>query len=82
MTPIAPVQPNEFQRVEPRYQLSMSESRDRWADVSGREYPTPEQRANSVVNGKKREGEKNQSPLQVSVMRRKKCVQTGAKLES
>jgi hypothetical protein len=28
VTPIAPVQPTEFQRVEPRYQLSMSETRD------------------------------------------------------
>ena len=60
VTPIAPVQPNEFQRVEPRYQLSMSETRGTglgpmFLEV---EYPTPEQRVNSVVNAKKREEEK------------------------
>ena len=65
VTPIAPVQPNEFQRVEPRYQLSMSETRDTglgpmFLEV---EYPTPEQRANGVVNAKKREEKKEAEPL-------------------
>lgn len=51
VTPIAPVQPTEFQRVEPRYQLSMSETRDTglgpfFLEV---EYPTAEQRRQGAV---------------------------------
>jgi len=69
VTPIAPIQPNEFQRVEPRYQLSMSETRDTglgpmFLEV---EYPTPEQRANVAVTAKQREEKKGtRATLQVS----------------
>jgi|TARA_B100001093_G_scaffold491446_1_gene531497 hypothetical protein len=76
VTPIAPVQPNEFQRVEPRYQLSMSETRDTglgpmFLEV---EYPTPEQRTNGAVNAKQ-SGEEPE-PLFKCPVHAKKKVRT------
>ena len=78
VTPIAPVQPSEFQRVEPRYQLSMSETRDTglgpmFMEV---EYPTPEQRANGSVNAKQLEEEKELEPLFKCPVHAKKKVRT------
>ena len=78
VTPIAPVQPNEFQRVEPRYQLSMSETRDTglgpmFLEV---EYPTPEQRANGSVNAKQLDEEKEPEPLFRCPVHAKKKVRT------
>jgi hypothetical protein len=78
VTPIAPVQPTEFQRVEPRYQLSMSETRDTglgpmFLEV---EYPTPEQRDKGAVNSRPREVEKPPEPLFKSPIHAKKKIRT------
>ena len=78
VTPIAPVQPNEFQRVEPRYQLSMSETRDTglgpmFLEV---EYPTPEQRTNGTVNAKQSGEGEEPEPLFKCPVHAKKKVRT------
>ncbi len=54
VSPIAPVQPTEFQRVEPRYQLSMSETRDTGLGPMflETEYPTPAQRQRGAVSAR------------------------------